>query len=170
MEPLPPVVNPFVYRALAYFADLIVVYALVVISLVLCVGAYGATALHGDPEQIRALLQAPSTKACLLYAHALIYLSYFTIAHWYAGRTVGKWLWGLRVTHQGGDLSLPRAFGRSLGYLVSGQLTLCVGFLLPLFRRDGLALHDLLLRTEVVRAAEPETLAAIPAAQRDRAA
>ncbi|RZA04645.1 MAG: RDD family protein [Proteobacteria bacterium] len=142
----------FARRAVAYFTDLFVIYALAVVTLIGCVGLYGQIKFGGDAELMKALAQAKSTRTFTFWAHAAIYLSYFTITQWYAGRTAGKALWGIRAAlKSGGEMSLAQSFGRTLGYVVSGQLTLGVGFLLPLLRKDGRALHDLLSGTEVYR-------------------
>ncbi len=137
-------------RAAAYFLDLLVVYGLVVITLFLSVMALGVLKYGGDDLMMRAIVSDPSTRLFAQAAHVVLLLSYFTIAHWYFGRTVGKWILGLEVRHEGQvGLSFARSFGRSLGYLVSGQLTLGIGFLFPLFRADGRTLHDLLVNTDV---------------------
>lgn len=141
----------FFRRAAAYLADLLVVYALVVGTLVACIFLYGALKYNGDAVMLKALFNAKSTRAFTFWAHAMLYLSYFTICHWYAGRTLGKWVMGIRVARaeNGADLSFGQSLARSLAYLVSGQLTLGIGFLLPVFRRDGKTLHDLLTGTAV---------------------
>lgn len=137
-------------RAAAYFLDLLVVYGLVVVTLFLSVMALGILKYGGDDLMMRAIVSDPSTRYFAQAAHMILLLSYFTIAHWYFGRTLGKWILGLEVRHEGQPgLGFVRSFGRSLGYLVSGQLTLGIGFLFPLFREDGRTLHDLLVNTDV---------------------
>ena len=68
------------------------------------------------------------------------------------GRTLGKWVTGLRVERRDGEpLDLGRALLRhTVGYLLS-LLPLGLGFLLAAFNREGRALHDLLAGTVVVR-------------------
>jgi uncharacterized RDD family membrane protein YckC len=142
----------FARRALAYLVDLGVVYLLAVVTLVGCVAVYGQVKFGGDPRLMTALAAAKTTRNFVFWAHAAIYFSYFTIAQWYAGRTIGKVLFGLRVCGAGGaDLSFGRSVARTFGYIVSGQLTLGVGFLLPLFRQDRRALHDIITATFVRR-------------------
>jgi uncharacterized RDD family membrane protein YckC len=69
-----------------------------------------------------------------------------------SGRTIGKWVTGLRVERRDGmPLSMARA---SLRHLVGYPLTLAtlgVGFLVAAFNREGRALHDLVAGTIVVR-------------------
>jgi uncharacterized RDD family membrane protein YckC len=68
------------------------------------------------------------------------------------GGTPGKLLTGLRVidVHSGGKLTFVQAVLREvIGKWVLGSLTLGVGAILPLFRSDHLALHDLVSRSAV---------------------
>jgi len=69
-----------------------------------------------------------------------------------SGRTLGKWVAGLRIERRDG---VPLSFGRALlrhlvGYPLT-ILTLGVGFLLAAFNAEGRALHDFLAGTVVVR-------------------
>jgi len=70
----------------------------------------------------------------------------------FSGRTLGKWVTGLRVEkHDGTALSFGRAAVRHLvGYPLS-VLTLGLGFLLAAFNAEGRTLHDLIAGTTVVR-------------------
>ena len=69
-----------------------------------------------------------------------------------SGRTLGKWVAGLRIERRDG---VPLSFGRALvRHLVGYPLTLLtggLGFLLVAFDSKGRALHDLLAGTVVVR-------------------
>lgn len=69
-----------------------------------------------------------------------------------SGRTLGKWMTGLRIERLNGEpLSIARALARHLlGYALT-TLTLGLGFLLSAFDSKGRALHDLLAGTVVVR-------------------
>jgi uncharacterized RDD family membrane protein YckC len=69
-----------------------------------------------------------------------------------SGRTLGKWVAGLRIERRDG---VPLSFGRALlrhlvGYPLT-LLTLGTGFLLAAFNAEGRALHDLIAGTVVVR-------------------
>jgi len=153
----------FARRALAYLIDLAVVYAMAVVTLIACVALYGQFKYGGDPRLMRALALAPTTRNFIFWAHAAIYLSYFTLAQWYAGRTFGKFVLGLNVAlSDGAELSFARSVARTFGYIVSGQLTLGVGFLLPLLRRDGRALHDIISGTQVFRLSKAKAVSAEP--------
>lgn len=68
------------------------------------------------------------------------------------GATPGKKLMGLRLiqTSKGKNVSFWRgAFRDNIGKLIS-LLVLFIGYLLPIFRSDKRALHDLLFDTQVV--------------------
>jgi uncharacterized RDD family membrane protein YckC len=122
-------------------------------ALISCVAIYGLYAYEGDPEMLRHLVSLPTTRYFAQAAHLLLFLSYFTIGHWYAGATPGKWICGLRLVNRDGTApSFLRCLARTGGYFVSGQLTLGIGFLLPLFRKGTETLHDLITHTHVADA------------------
>ena len=87
----------------------------------------------------------------LLIALAVALLN-FLVLPGFTGRTLGKWVTGLRVERRDGEpLDFPRALLRhTVGYLAS-LLTLGFGFLLAAFNGEGRALHDLIAGTVVVR-------------------
>ena len=73
-----------------------------------------------------------------------------------SGRTLGKWVAGLRIERRDG---VPLSFGRALvrhlvGYPLT-LLTLGLGFLFAAFDPQGRALHDWLAGTVVVRSRAP---------------
>ena len=73
-----------------------------------------------------------------------------------SGRTLGKWIAGLRIERRDGE---PLSFGRALvrhtvGYALT-LATLGLGFLLAAFNSQGRALHDVLAGTIVVRSRAP---------------
>src|SRR5918993_4984651 len=73
-----------------------------------------------------------------------------------SGRTLGKWIAGLRIERTDGQpLSVGRALLRHLvGYPLT-LLTLGLGFLFAAFDPQGRALHDWLAGTVVVRSRQP---------------
>ncbi|HJQ33863.1 MAG TPA: RDD family protein [Pyrinomonadaceae bacterium] len=82
---------------------------------------------------------------------AVAFLNFVVIAA-LTGRTLGKWLAGLRIERKDGE---PQSYARALvrhlvGYPLT-LLTLGLGFLLAAFHPQGRALHDLLAGTVVVR-------------------
>jgi uncharacterized RDD family membrane protein YckC len=92
---------------------------------------------------------------------AVAFLNFVVIAN-LSGRTLGKWLAGLRIERKDGEpLSVRRALLRHLvGYPLT-LLTLGLGFLVAAFDPQGRALHDWLAGTVVVRSRPPR-----PAARR----
>lgn len=89
-------------------------------------------------------------------AVASVVIINFILAPAFSGRTIGKWMAGLRIERSDGEpLSIPRALVRHLlGYALTG-LTLGLGFLISVFSSKGRALHDLIAGTVVVRSRGP---------------
>jgi uncharacterized RDD family membrane protein YckC len=90
---------------------------------------------------------------------AVAFLNFIVIAA-FSGRTLGKWMAGLRIERKNGEpLSFVRALVRHLlGYALTA-LTLGLGFLLSAFDSKGRALHDLIAGTVVVRSRAPRASA-----------
>ena len=86
---------------------------------------------------------------------AVAFLNFVVIAN-LSGRTLGKWVAGLRIERRDGEtLSIRRALLRHLvGYPLT-VLTLGLGFLVAAFNPQGRALHDWLAGTVVVRSRPP---------------
>jgi uncharacterized RDD family membrane protein YckC len=86
---------------------------------------------------------------------SVAFLNFIVIAG-LSGRTLGKWMAGLRIERRDGEpLSFVRSLVRHLlGYALT-VLTLGLGFLLSAFNSKGRALHDLLAGTVVVRSRGP---------------
>lgn len=76
----------------------------------------------------------------------------FILTPAFSGRTIGKWMAGLRIERRDGEpLSIPRALVRHLlGYALTA-MTLGLGFLISVFSSKGRTLHDLIAGTVVVR-------------------
>jgi uncharacterized RDD family membrane protein YckC len=74
---------------------------------------------------------------------AVLAFLYFSITIGLAGRTFGKWLFGLRVTDPDGEpIGLGRAAARALGYAVSAT-PLGLGFLGVALHPEHRGFHDL---------------------------
>ena len=88
---------------------------------------------------------------------AVAFLNFVVLAN-LSGRTLGKWVAGLRIERKDGEaLSVRRALLRHLvGYPLT-ILTLGLGFLVAAFDPQGRALHDWLAGTVVVRSRPPRT-------------
>jgi uncharacterized RDD family membrane protein YckC len=88
------------------------------------------------------------------FSSLFIFLFYFTYLNMHGGTTIGKRMFGIRVIRRGGmglgmELGFSRALVRSLGYLVSA-LPFGIGFLMA-YLLDGLALHDIIAGTQVIK-------------------
>lgn len=85
------------------------------------------------------------------FCGAFFFVGYFTFVQGLSGTTIGKRFFKIQVvdgiTHK--PVGIKKAYWRSLAYVLSSW-TYCVGFILPLFRKDKLTLHDLLCNTLVV--------------------
>jgi uncharacterized RDD family membrane protein YckC len=83
---------------------------------------------------------------------AVVALLNFVVIAGFTGRTLGKWIAGLRIERRdGAELSFGRAVLRHLvGYPLT-FLTLGFGFLFAAFNSKGRTLHDFLAGTVVVR-------------------
>jgi uncharacterized RDD family membrane protein YckC len=76
--------------------------------------------------------------------------AYFVLSHGMGGKTIGKWLMGLRVV--GADQTEVTCRQAILRWLAMvGLAPLALGFLWVLWSREKRAWHDLLARTWVVR-------------------
>ncbi len=138
----------FFRRAWALVVDLIVVLALALIMGFLSyVGYKVGLSAHGRTvtwENLRPLI--------VLLGWAAIGLAtiYFVLFHGMNGKTIGKWLLGLRVVGaERGVITYRRAFLRWLGTV--GFAPLALGFLWVLWSREKRAWHDYLARTWVIR-------------------
>lgn len=75
---------------------------------------------------------------------------YFVLLHGMEGKTVGKWLLGLRVVGvNGAPITYSRAFLRWVGTIICAFFS--TGFLWILCNKEKRGWHDLLARTWVVR-------------------
>ena len=126
--------------------DLGVVFLGLIATLFVFVSIYGAVKLGGNPRLVEEFTQQRGMRIFSRLAHGILYISYFSLAHWYSGQTVGKWILGLKLRD---ELGLGKSFLRTMGYFASAQLTLGVGFLFAYFREDGRALHDIIANTDV---------------------
>ena len=138
----------FFRRAWALIVDLVVVLALASIMGLLCyVGYKVGLSAHGRTvtwENLRPLI--------VLLGWAVIGLAtiYFVLFHGMEGKTIGKWLLGLKVVGaEQGAITYRRAFLRWLGTV--GFAPLALGFLWVLWSREKRAWHDYLAGTWVIR-------------------
>jgi resuscitation-promoting factor RpfA len=138
----------FFRRACAFVIDGIVILTLSMIMFVMCyVGYKVGLSAHG-----RALTWERSTPFFVLFTWGWIGLAtaYFVIFHGLEGKTIGKWLLGLRVVGaERSAVTYRRAFLRWLGMV--GFAPVLLGFLWILWSREKRGWHDFLARTWVIR-------------------
>jgi uncharacterized RDD family membrane protein YckC len=148
--PPPPSKGGFWRRAVAYLLDLLLVE--LIYGIFLFIGAKAvdlAEARDFDPIPYSETLAVMAFSLMLLWA--ALFLLYFTFFTYWGGQTPGKMLMRVRVvTKEYGDLTLLRAFGRTLCYFLSSAF-FGLGYLLAAINHDKRALHDLLAGTYVIR-------------------
>jgi uncharacterized RDD family membrane protein YckC len=103
-------------------------------------------------EQVAAALAALRASGPVSLVETLVNFLYFTF---FEGSTLqatpGKLALGIRVTDTDGNrISYARAFGRTLGKIVSGMICL-IGFIMIAFTERKQGLHDLIAGTLVVK-------------------
>lgn len=149
---LPPISQThyggFFRRACAFGIDTIVVFALSVIMFFMCyVGYKVGLSAHG-----RVLSWEHSMPFLMLFTWGWIGLAtaYFVVFHGIEGKTIGKWLLGLRVVAGDlGSITYRRALLRWIGMVAFAPVLL--GFLWVLWSREKRGWHDLLARTWVIK-------------------
>ena len=139
----------FFRRALAFLVD--------VAMIVLLVSIMGSLSYIGYKVGLsaygRSINLQNSTPLFVFLTFAWVGLAtvYFVVFHGMEGKTIGKWLLGLRVV--GAErrvITYRQAFLRSLGTVVS-VAPLGLGFLWIIWSREKRGWHDFLARTWVIR-------------------
>lgn len=141
----------FYRRVGAYLLDLLVIYLFAVATVVFFVAVYSIWNYAGDARILKSIAASEEVRHFARFSHVILLLSYFTLAHWYFGKTVGKWALGLELKSHHGEISVWKSASRTVLFFLTGNLTFGLGFLLPVFRKDGRTLHDLLCHTDVVK-------------------
>jgi len=139
----------FFRRAFAFLVDIAMI--------VLLVSIMGALSYIGYKVGLsaygRSINLQNSTPLFVFLTFAWVGLAtvYFVVFHGMEGKTIGKWLLGLRVV--GAErrvITYRQAFLRSLGTVVS-VAPLGLGFLWIIWSREKRGWHDFLARTWVIR-------------------
>jgi uncharacterized RDD family membrane protein YckC len=153
VKPAPPSIpavrwGGFFRRTCAFALDVIVILGLSAVMFFMCyVGYKVGLSAHG-----RALTWERSTPLFVLLTWGSIGVAtaYFVVFHGLEGKTVGKWLLGLRVVgDEQSAITYRRAFLRWLAWV--GFAPVLLGFLWILWSREKRGWHDLLARTWVIR-------------------
>lgn len=138
----------FLRRACAFFVDLLVLFFL---SLVLFYFAYVGyrVGLAAHPHAL-SLDKLIVFLRILLLAWLSLVAGYFVLFQGMEGKTVGKWLLGLRVVGVNQQpITYSQALIRWIGYFPSALFVL--GFLRIVWSREKRGWHDLLARTWVIK-------------------
>lgn len=137
----------FFRRAFAFLIDLLVIFALWGVMLFLSyIGYKVGLSAHG-----RAVTWERATPLIFFLTWGSIGLAsaYFVVFHGLAGKTIGKWLLGLRVIGEDQrSITYRRAFWRWLAMVILAPLV--IGFLWVIWSREKRAWHDFLAHTWVI--------------------
>jgi len=135
-------------RASAFFVDSVV---LGLLSFVLLYSAYVGYAV-GLAAHYQALSwdRLEGFLRVLIFAWASLVTGYFVLFHGMEGKTIGKWLLGLRVVGVRQEpITYRQALVRWIGLVISAPFGL--GLLWILWSREKRGWHDFLARTWVIR-------------------
>lgn len=133
----------FVTRLFAYVADAAVVAGIVAI------GGWIAVLIDDVIDQVGLDLRI-SLGAIYVFLIPLIIGLYFVMFWSLTGRTIGKWLLGLRVIgHDGHPPTISRSIVRVVGYGLSA-IVFWLGYIWVLVDDDRQAWHDHMARTWVI--------------------
>lgn len=140
----------FLRRLGAFSIDLTTIFLLCALMAVMAYVGYkvGLTA-HG---RIVSLDNAMPLLVILTFSWLFMATAYFVLFHGMEGKTVGKWLFGLRVVGAGRQsITYRRALQRWIAWLGFGCATLGLSFLWITWSHEKRAWHDYLARTWVIR-------------------
>jgi uncharacterized RDD family membrane protein YckC len=103
-----------------------------------------------DAAFVAALVSSVALWILIGFLGGWLYFAYFESSEWQA--TLGKKALNLIVTDlQGNRVSFGRASGRYFGKLISGKLTMGIGYILAGFTEKKQALHDMIASCLVLR-------------------
>ncbi|HWP56640.1 MAG TPA: RDD family protein [Candidatus Acidoferrales bacterium] len=135
-------------RALAFSIDLAMVAAFSALLVYLTYVAY-SVGLAANRRTLSLHNAAPFWRLSL-WGCFFLGAWYFILFHAVAGKTIGKWLLGLRVVGQNcAPITYRQAVKRCIGYLISAVFGL--GFLWILVSRERRGWHDHIAGTWVIR-------------------
>jgi uncharacterized RDD family membrane protein YckC len=140
----------FFRRVGAFLVDVLVIVLLSALMGLMAYVAYKVgLAAHDRPMSWNA---AEPLISFLTLAWTALTTLYFVVFHGMEGRTVGKWLLGLRVVGKDQrSISYRHALLRCFGTIGLGGASFGLAFLWILWQREKRGWHDLLARTWVIR-------------------
>jgi uncharacterized RDD family membrane protein YckC len=140
----------FFRRVLAFCIDLLMIFLLCAVMSVMAYIGYkvGLSAHH----RLLGWQNAAPLLSILTLADIGLATTYFVVFHGMDGKTIGKWLLGLRVVaadHR--PVTYQRALLRWVGTVGLGLASFGLAFLWILWQREKRGWHDFLARTWVIR-------------------
>ena len=146
----PPLWGGFFRRSLAFLIDLLVILLMSALMGAMSYIGY-KVGLSAHERTINWATAAPLVSMLTAACVALATL-YFVVFHGLEGRTVGKWLLGLRLVGENrGAVSYRRALLRWIGTVGLGGASLGLAFLWILWQREKRGWHDMIACTWVIR-------------------
>jgi uncharacterized RDD family membrane protein YckC len=144
-----PTRGGFWIRSMAFATDYVIL--LLILAIFVVLGFLTLSVGAGGGKEIPILRQIRIILPTLLPLGVVLPLAYFTFFHGTGGQSIGKMIFGLRVIRTDGQpLTLFRALGRALGYILSA-MPLFLGFFWVGFSSSKRAWHDSLADTIVIR-------------------
>jgi uncharacterized RDD family membrane protein YckC len=138
----------FWIRLLAYFIDVLILYAMIFVVATVVGFVVGYAAGGSDPPPEDLALRLFGAFVAVAIACFLFYFIYFPSGKWQA--TPGKRICGIHIIRvAGGRVTGLLALGRYLSYTVSG-FPLGVGFLMIGWNAEKKGLHDMVCATRVI--------------------
>ena len=140
----------FFRRAGAFLVDIVII---VLLSALMGVMAYiGYRVGLSAHDRMISWSNAAPLLSFLTMAWLVLATAYFVVFHGMEGRTIGKWLLGLRVVGSGRTpITYRRALLRWIGTIGLGVASFGLAFLWILWQRERRGWHDFLARTWVIR-------------------
>ena len=140
----------FFRRLGAFVIDCVVIFFFAaLVALMALIGYKVGLAAHGRSVSWD---NAPPLMVLLTFGWTLLATAYFVLFHGMEGKTIGKWLFGLRVVgSEQQAISYRRALLRWIGLFGFGCASLGLSFLWILWSAEKRGWHDLLARTWVIR-------------------
>jgi uncharacterized RDD family membrane protein YckC len=138
----------FIRRGFAFVVDFAIILLLGFLMFLLShIGYKVGLSAHG-----RSVTMENATALYFIFTWAWVglFAAYFVLFHGMDGKTIGKWLFGLRVVGpHNGAVTYRQSFLRSLAAV--GFAPIFLGFLWVIWSREKRAWHDIIAQTWVIR-------------------
>ena len=147
-EPSSRLWGGFIRRSCAFVVDWAMILLLgLVMFLMSHIGYQVGLSAHGRSVTME---NSSGLYFILTWASVALSAAYFVMFHSLDGRTIGKWIFGLRVIGaENGDVTASQALLRWLAAV--GFAPILLGFLWVIWSREKRAWHDIIAQTWVIR-------------------